>query len=194
MAERQRAPRPANPFGDLDGDGHIKPVNGTRKKIPVWTESMAMDLALKGSTIRWLAQKYKKTPHTICYWKKQPEIQKLILKIKDDYYEKALNRYQSLSGIAVEVLARYLGWNPETEEFEETHLNPEVRQVAQSVVKGVGIHKQESKINLHDDSQDLTEEDEKRIDKELKEFFIDHDKRKKKRVSEKTSSDIVASD
>ena len=175
------AKKPPPPMPEPTGT-HFRRKNPDqpREKLPVWVENMAMDLAIKGSTIKFLANKYGKAERTISFWKAEPEVKALIQKIKQDMYEKALNRYQGLVGVAVDVLARYLGFDPETEEFGEVALNPEVRQVASDVVKGTGIHKQSSTLEVDAElGLNLTAEEESRVKNELKQFFKTS-KRKKK--------------
>ena len=81
--------------------------------------------------------------------------------------------------MAVEVLARYLGFNPDTGEFERPALNSDVRQVASDVVKGTGIHKTKSETE-HTGSLGiiLDPEEEERIGKELRRFFNEKRSRK----------------
>jgi hypothetical protein len=168
-------------FDDLDEGGHVKPKDGKRKRIPRWVEIMAMDIALKGMSIADMARKFDKTRRTISYWKAQPEVKVLIARIKEEAYQNAMDRYQGLVGVAVEVLARYLGFDPDTGEFERPALNSEVRQVASDVVKGTGIHKARTETEHTGDlGINLDPKEEERIGKELKRFFGDRKRPEKK--------------
>jgi hypothetical protein len=92
-----------------------------------------------------------------------------------------MDRYQGLVGVAVEVLARYLGFDPDTGEFERPALSPDVRQVASDVVKGTGIHKTKTETEHTGDlAINLDPVEEERIGKELKRFFGDRKRTEKK--------------
>jgi hypothetical protein len=175
-------------FDDVKKDkrGHIEPVNGKRKRIPKWVENMAFDLVANGATNAILSEKYKKSINTCSYWRNQSEVKELMAKIKDDLYQHALSMYQGLSSRAVEVLARYMGYDPETGEFSIPDLSSDVRQVATDIVKGTGIHKSEVSLvgSMGVSIGALSPEDDERISRELGRIFNDQDRKKKKLISQ----------
>lgn len=158
-----------------DEKGHIIPKYGRRIDLPEWVKLMALDIAATAPTAKYLAKKYNCCIGTINNWKSQKEFKDLVEQHRKELYKNTLDKYSTLGKRAVEVLAKILGWNPDTEEFDTSiPIDSDARQVAQDVVKGLGIYKQDFNLNVKKYKEvELNEDEEDRIEEELGSIFND---------------------
>lgn len=132
----------------LPKDKYGKIIGPKVRKPNKWVEHMAYEVAVRNLNRSQCMKKFNKTYNTVEYWFNDHRFEAMVSEFRKKAYGEAFDKYKSLASAAVDVVSRYMGIDPETGEYNPPELTPEVRLVAQDILKGTGIFATHSNINV----------------------------------------------